>query len=223
MLGRYSASSIGTTRGTYIQVNYPYRWMEDPDAEDTKAFVETQNSITKPYLDKCPHKKELTESLTKLWNFPKFTVPAKHGDYYYFRHNTGLQNQYVSYRKKDLKGEAEVFLDPNLQSDDGTVSLSKSCFSENGTYYCYGLAQSGSDWSTLYVKDCKLNKDLPDKLERFRYSSVSWTIDEKGFFYGQYPDWTGQSLENLPIEYSQFITKARIRFRPNAYAAMCSR
>ena len=180
---------IGTL--VQLQVHDPYRWMEDPDAEETKAFVEAQNSITKPYLSKCPHKKRLTECLTELWNFPKFTVPSKKGDTYYFRHNSGLQNQFVVYSKKTIDGEAEVFLDPNALSDDGTVSLTESKFSKDGNYYCYGLAQSGSDWSTLHIKDVKQKKDFPEKLERFRYSSVSWTRDEKGFFYGQYPEWTG--------------------------------
>lgn len=180
--------------------------MEDPDAEETKAFVDAQNSITKPFLNKCPHKQELSDALTKLWNFPKFTAPSKKGDFYYYHHNSGLQNQYVLYRKKDLKGESEVFLDPNALSDDGTISLTKSAFSENGNYYCYGLAQSGSDWSTLHVKDTKTNKDLPDKLERFRYSSVSWTKDEKGFFYGQYPDWTGMIWRSSIIDCSRAPT-----------------
>ncbi|XP_003737257.1 prolyl endopeptidase [Galendromus occidentalis] len=196
-----------------ITVKDPYRWMEDPDAEETKAFVEAQNKISKPYLDRCPHKKELTESLTKLWNYPKFTVPSRKGDYYYFRHNSGLQNQFVTYMKKNLDDEPEVFLDPNSLSEDGTVSLTESAFSENGNYYCYGLAQSGSDWSTLHVKDVRQKKDLPEKLERFRYSSVSWTIDEKGFFYGQYPDWSGKvtgteakAVENQKLFYHRLST-----------------
>lgn len=166
--------------------------MEDPDAEETKEFVDAQNAITKKLLEECPHRESIKQKLTDLWNYPKFTAPSKRGDYYFFRKNDGLQNQYVLYRKEGLNGTPEVFLDPNPLSKDGTIACTVSAFSENGKYYCYGLSEAGSDWSTLHIKDVMTKEDLPEKLERFRSSSVSWTTDEKGFFYGQYANWTGK-------------------------------
>lgn len=75
------------------KVKDPYRYLEDPDFQETKDFVETCNKITEPFLNNCPVRKEINNKLSELWNFEKFGCYAKHGDYYYHFHNTGLQNQ----------------------------------------------------------------------------------------------------------------------------------
>lgn len=75
-----------------MQITDPYRWLEDPDSEETKAFVEEHNKLAQPYLE-GEHWKLINEKLTKLWNYPKYSTPSRRGDYYYFYMNTGLQNQ----------------------------------------------------------------------------------------------------------------------------------
>ena len=76
-----------------VQVPDPYRWMEDPDAEETKAFVKEQNEVSGPFIQECPDREKITEEITKLKDYPKFGVPVREGDNYFIRMNSGLQNQ----------------------------------------------------------------------------------------------------------------------------------
>ncbi|XP_032595558.1 prolyl endopeptidase isoform X2 [Drosophila grimshawi] len=170
-----------------------YRWLEDPDAAETQEYVNSQNNISQPFLENCEQWKKINSKLTKLWNYPKYGCPMQYGKYYYFFMNTGLQNQSVMYQQDSLHGESKVFLDPNGLSEDGTVALSQKSFSDDGKFMAYGLSESGSDWIKIRIRDAETGKDFDEVLEKVKFSEISWTKDNKGFFYGRYPDQDGKT------------------------------
>jgi len=174
----------------------PFRWLEDDNAADTKAWVAAQNKVTFGYLDTIPERARLKKRLTKLWNFERYGLPHKEGARYFWSKNDGLQNQSVLYVADALDAEPRVLLDPNKLSADGTVALSGYSISDDGNFMAYGLSASGSDWQEWKVRDVRNGHDTSDHLKWVKFSGASWTKDGKGFFYSRYAEpKAGESLK----------------------------
>lgn len=167
------------------KVTDPYRWLEDDNSEETKAWVQEQNKVTFNYLDKIPYRAQWLKRLEEVNNYPKYSSPGRKGEYYYFSKNDGLQNQSVVYRQKGLEGKPELVLDPNKFSEKGTTSLATFSLSKDGKYAVVGKSTGGSDWRTFFVMDMKTLQYLPDSLAWVKVSGASWQND--GFFYSRYP------------------------------------
>ena len=184
----YPVARMDSTVDDYFgtKVPDPYRWLEDDNSAETAAWVTAENEVTQNYLSQIPFRDKIRNRLTELWNYPKYGVPSKHGDYFFFFENDGLQNQSVLYRQKSLDGPAEVFLDPNKLSDDGTVALSDVSFSKDGKYCAYAAASSGSDWVEIRVMDVATRELLPDVIRWVKFSGAVWSGE--GFYYSGYDE-----------------------------------
>jgi prolyl oligopeptidase len=175
------------------QVNDPYRWLEDLDSSETRAWIAAENGLAQPYLEGTPAHAWFKRRLTQLWNYERYGVPAKEGSRYFWLRNDGLQNQNVLYVAESLKGEPRVLLDPNTLSKDATIALSDFVVSPDGRRLAYALSDGGTDWDTWRVRDVASGNDLEDVLRYAKFTTVSWDRDSSGFFYTRYPlDAAGQ-------------------------------
>jgi len=164
----------------------PYRWLEDPNSAETKAWVEQQNALTFAFLDRIPARQRIRKRLTDLWNYERYSVPSREGPRYIYSRNDGLQNQAVIFKATALDAAPEVLLDPNTLSADGTVALSGLTFSDDGSKAAYAVSAAGSDWLEWRVRDVASARDLSDVIKWSKFSSASWLKDGSGFFYSRY-------------------------------------
>ena len=190
-----------------IKVSDPYRPLENDTSEITGKWVAAENKVTQDYLSKIQFRNKIKNRLYELTNYPKTSIPSIANDNrLYFYHNDGLKNQSVVYRKSTIHGDAEVFLDPNTLSDDGTVALTGLSFSHNGKYAAYTIARSGSDWQEIFVMDTETKKLLGDHILQVKFSGATWYKD--GFFYSAYEiNTSGKEFSEINLNHKVYYHK----------------
>ena len=189
-----------------ITIKDPYRWMENEESEDLKAWLAEENQFTQTYLNEIPQRGEIKKRLRELYDYPKYSTITVVGKKIIYGYNDGLKNQPVYYMQEGVDGEPEILMDPNQLSRDGTVSVFFNGHSKNNRYLAYLQSQSGSDWHLLKIMDLEKREVLEDQLEWIKFTWVAWYKD--GFFYSGYdkPE-AGKELSQQNKEMKVFYHK----------------
>jgi prolyl oligopeptidase len=186
-----------------VKVPDPYRWLEDIDSPQTRAWVAAEGDLSRKFLDAVPGRESMTQRLRDLWDFERWTPPTRRGNFWFYTHNDGLQNQSVVFvmSARDVAdasaaARARVLLDPNLLSADGTLALRETAITADGHLFAYALSEAGSDWQVWRVRDVATGRDLPDTLKWSKAGGASWRHDGSGFYYTAYdPPQAGAALK----------------------------
>lgn len=165
----------------------PYRWLEDPDSEESRAFTRAQNELTEAFLSAIPAREKIKARLTALWTYPHYTEIKKTGDRYFYLKNDGKQNQPALYKQVGENGEPELLIDPNTLAADGTIALMSQHYTKDGSLLAYTLSESGSDWQNIHILDVDSGGEAEEILQWTKFAEVVWSEDKGGFFYNRLP------------------------------------
>ncbi len=206
------------------EVTDPYRWLEENNSEEVANWVEAQNEVTFEYLSRIPYREDIRKRLSKLWDYTNISSPFMKSDKIFFYKREGLQNQSVLYVQDSFDDEPRILINPNNFSDDGTVALAGIGISKDAKYIAYEVADGGSDWRKIKVREIATGKDLDDEVKWVKFSSIQWY--KNGFFYSRYdvPEEEGGELSNInefhKVYYHQLGTSQsddKLIFHSNEY------
>ena len=169
-------SQIDSLHG--IEVEDPYRWLEDFTSEEVGIWVELQNDLSQKYLTKNQHRKRIKENLESIWVSNSKSIPQIRGNHIFYFFNEGSWQQSKLMKQECDTCLPEVIIDPNTFSVDGTVSLSNLRISPNGKFIAYSISDGGSDWKTWKVLDLETNQELEDSIDQLNTKIVE---EQNGF------------------------------------------
>jgi len=184
----YPAAPRGSVVDTYFgtQVPDPYRWLEEIDSPQTRAWVKAEAALTASYFAGIPQRAALYRHIKRMADYERIGAPYHVKNHYFYTYNSGLLNQAVLYTMDGPHGKPRVLIDPNKFSVDGTVALGPTAVSDDGTLIAYATQSAGSDWETWHVRNVSTGVDTNDSVEWSKFSGASWLKDGSGFYYSRY-------------------------------------
>ncbi|TMQ71423.1 MAG: S9 family peptidase [Candidatus Eisenbacteria bacterium] len=168
-----------------VVIEDPYRWLEDKNAPETRAWIDAENAYTDALLGPLPGHERVHARLEQLMKIDSQGVPFERGGRYFFSRRLASQDIPVLYLRQGLEGKDEVLVDPQTLSADHTVTVSFVDVTNDGKLMAYGTRQGGEDEVTVAFKDLDTRQDLADHLPRARYLGVSITADRRGVYYSR--------------------------------------
>ena len=186
----YPLSIKSKTQDNYhgIIINDPYRGLEDLNSEQTHAWIIEQNRFTDSYLDNLEEQKEFKQLLEKIYNKESQSVPFRRQSKIFTYYNDGSWQQSKLYYQEATEDKKKLVIDPNLLSEDGTVSVGSISVSPNAELIAYSISDGGSDWKTWKIKQIKSGDILEDTIKWSKFSNAEWAKDNSGFYYSRYSE-----------------------------------
>jgi prolyl oligopeptidase len=166
-----------------VEIADPYRWLEDQQSPETRAWIDAQNKYTRAFLDTWPGRAALKRRLTELIKVEALSVPVERNGRYFFKRRAADQDQGVLYMRVGPEGKDEVLVDPNPLSPDRNISVDLRGVSNDGTLVAYSLRHGGQDETTVHLLDVRTRVELADQLPKRRYSTISIKPDKSGLYY----------------------------------------
>lgn len=127
-----------------LKVPDPYRWLEDLDSTETRAWIAAENRLTDTTLGAFPGKDRLRARLAELYRYATSGVPERHGSRWYWTERQPDQEQAVVYAAKTPDAAITSVVDANALSPDGKLAFAGYAVSERGDTLAYGMAEGGA-------------------------------------------------------------------------------
>ena len=179
--------SAKDTYGSTI-VPDPYRWLENQNSAEARAWIEAEQKCTAAALSNLPGRAGVTKRLTELFDTDSFEAPLERGGRYFFRKRLAGQDLFQIFMRRGVNAADELLVDPLPWSADHSSSATILNVSKDGKLLFYGRREGGQDEVTVHIMDVDARQDLPDVLPARRYYSLVPTPDKKRIHYTRFTE-----------------------------------
>ncbi|HEX7285030.1 MAG TPA: prolyl oligopeptidase family serine peptidase [Candidatus Angelobacter sp.] len=168
-----------------VEIIDPYRWLEDQNSSETRAWIDAQNTYSHGILSKVPSRDELERQFSALIKVDAMTSPALRNGRYFFTKRAADQDQSMIYMRRGMEGKDQLLVDPSSFAADHSASVNLGNVSHDASLLVYNVRLGGADEVVPHILNVETGKDLPESFPRARYSGLSFLPDKSGLYYSR--------------------------------------
>lgn len=183
-----AVDDFGATR-----VADPYRALESVGSSELRSWITAENAASSTFLAQLPLRRGIGADLNRLAATPVVSTVFGGGERLFYLQRTDGENQAALYVQDRPTTAPRMLVDPNVFSPDGYFAIVDEAASPDGRFLAYAVSSGGSSWRVVRIRDVRLGQDQPEELHEIRSSPLSWTHDNRGFFYVR-----TDSVRNVP-------------------------
>jgi prolyl oligopeptidase len=163
-------------------VNDPYRWLEDPTTEQSKAWAAGQDALYQANRATWPGQDRLRGRLTELLGAGLVTPPVWRGQRQFLMRRTAEQEHAVLLTV-DPDGTERTLIDPMQLDPSGLTTLDTWQPTKEGHLLAYQISEGGTEESVVRVMDVVTGELVDGPIDRARYSPIAWVPGGDYYYY----------------------------------------
>jgi prolyl oligopeptidase len=190
-------TEVRVVRDVYhgVEVDDPYRWLENWNDAIVKAWSEAQNAYARSFLDHLPgvllisaRVKEIVDAASVSYH----SLVWRPGRLFAVKQQPPLNQPFlVIMDSADDPASEKVVLDLNTLDISGGTSMDWYAPSPDGRLVGVSLSAGGSESGDVHIYDAETGGALADIIPRVNGGTaggdMAWSSDGRGFYYTRYP------------------------------------
>lgn len=166
-----------------VSLTDPYRWLEDQDSAQTRAWIEAQTEYARAYLDAIPGRERICERIRELLDVETYDSIQRVGKRYFFRKRLPGQEQPCIYLREGPDGEDRLLIDPAERRTGDHTAVKPVRVSPDGRLLLYEVKEGGERAGTFELLDIQSRKTLHDVFARGYLRGFAFAPDSRSFYY----------------------------------------
>jgi prolyl oligopeptidase len=170
-----------------VPVADPYRWLEDGDSPETRAWIKEQSAFAREYLDALPGREGIESRIRELLEVTTYDSLLVAKQRYVFRKRLPTQEQPCIYVREGANGADRLLVDPSGRGAGAYTSVKPVAISPNGKSLAYEVKEGGERTSRVEMVDLHTGAQLPERLPHGYLRAFSFVPDSQAFYYSVEP------------------------------------
>lgn len=170
-----------------VPVADPYRWLENQDSPETRAWIREQTRHARVYLESIPGREKIRERIREFLAVEAYSSLQKSGNRYFFLKRLPEQEQPSIYMREGFEGDDQLLIDPSTFGRGVHTAVRPLRVSPNGRFLLYEIKEGGERSGTFALLDIESHQTLPEMLPRGFLRGFQFLPDETGFLYVHEP------------------------------------